>query len=378
MRKKLPLLLGATFLAFSAMACEGPTGPRGPEGPAGDDGAPGAPGEPGQNALNTCSDCHASDATIVAIEQQFELSPHGFGNFEVRGPDYSGGACAACHTSQGFVAAATGEVANWDGGVASMNCRTCHQIHTTFTDADYDPVWTDPVEIALTGETIDFGSAWANTCSACHQGRIRDPWPTQTTDVTATFAITSGHFGPHYSTQANVTSTEIGFLFGSATNEGFFGPHADLGCNGCHMASDGFTPTPGGMGGHNWQPAPSTCNTCHTGGDVDSNFNYRGTPQATYDVLYEVAYCLQNTGIITIEGTPPPPSGTALVHGGSVFDYHPNTGTYAEPLVAAFITWAALVEDGSWGVHQPSYASDQSAGLLSFLQTNYPVACPAL
>ena len=100
MRRKLPLLLGATFLAFSAMACEGPTGPRGPEGPQGEPGEPGDPGEPGQDALNTCSDCHSSDATIVAIEDQYEHSAHGMMETNAR-EGFSN--CDDCHTSQGFV-----------------------------------------------------------------------------------------------------------------------------------------------------------------------------------------------------------------------------------------------------------------------------------
>ncbi|MEJ2504616.1 MAG: cytochrome c3 family protein, partial [Gemmatimonadota bacterium] len=152
MRRKLPLLFGATFLAFAVAACEGPEGPAGPAGPQGPQGPAGEAGAPGENALNTCSDCHSSDATIVAIEQQFESSPHGPANF---GRIESRVACAMCHSSQGFVAAATGEEPNFDGGVASINCRTCHQIHMDYVADDFALTTTDPVTLLLTGNTVD-------------------------------------------------------------------------------------------------------------------------------------------------------------------------------------------------------------------------------
>ncbi len=396
MKRKLPLLFGATFLVFAVAACEGPAGPQGPQGAQGDQGIQGPQGPAGEDALNTCSDCHSSDATIVAIEQQFALSPHGFGNFEVRGPDYAGGSCVACHTSQGFEAAVTGTDPDWSVGAASMNCRTCHEVHETFVGPDdFALTTTDPVTLRLTDATVDFSNGveaaeGGNLCANCHQGRIRDPWPTQITDLTQTFDITSSHFGPHYGTQSNVFAAEIGFAFGTATEGEFFPAHLptnDLSCTGCHMAREGFTPTPEGPGWHTLQPSPVTCNGCHTGPDVDDQFNYRGTPQAIYNDLIAAGTCLADIGIITIENVPPPPSsmvassmqtfdGTASLHGGAVIEYHPVEGTFAEPLVASFIVWAALAEDGSWGVHNPSYVRDQAAGVLDFLRTNYPVECP--
>lgn len=374
MRRKLPLLLGATFLAFSVVACEGPAGPQGDRGPAGEVGPTGPTGPAGTNALNTCSDCHSSDATIVAIEQQFDMSPHGFGNFEVRGPDYAGGACAACHTSQGFVAAQTGEAADWTGGAASMNCRTCHEIHTTFEGDDYALTATDPVEIRLTGNTVDFPGVGGNLCTDCHQGRIAATWPSADAPMTQDFTITSSHFGPHYSPQANVYAGEIGQTFGTVSGENaFFGPHDEIGCTGCHMAlgHTGFTPTPSGPAGHSFQPTTVVCADCH-----DADFNYGGVQTEVSSTLVALGDCLEAEGIVEIHSTA---LGNILAdHGGlDDIEYHPVPGTYPEPFVAAYVVWAALLEDGSYGVHQPRYAPSLAANTLAFMEANSTL-CPVV
>lgn len=347
MRNKLPLLLGATLLAFSAMACEGPVGPQGDRGPAGE---VGAPGEPGQNALNTCSDCHHSDATIVAIEQQFDLSAHGFGNFELRGPDYAGGSCVACHTHNGFVAAATGEPANWDGGVASMNCRTCHQVHTTFEGDDYALTKTDPVTLVLTGNTVDFPSVGGNLCSECHQGREVSPVASADAAVTTMFTIGSFRYGPHYGPQANIYAAELpdALEFGDAVPIAPFLPHSELGCADCHMEREHMIPSPGSAGGHNFDPTNATCNTCHI---TPADFDYNGLQTEVQGLMADLKVCLEAEGVLRADG-------------------YAVEGDHPEPYVAAFLVYKSFYYDGSDGVHQPRYATTMLGDALTFMQAN--------
>ncbi|MEJ2502905.1 MAG: hypothetical protein P8177_06250, partial [Gemmatimonadota bacterium] len=207
----------------------------------------------------------------MAIEQQFTLSPHGFPEFEIRGPDYAGGACVACHTHQGFIAEATASEPDWAGGVASMSCRTCHMIHTDYVADDFALTTTDPVTLRVSGLTVDVSgddSPGSNLCVVCHQARSRAPWPSYEADLTSTFAITSEHFGVHYGTQGNVFTAALAeeFEFG-VTTQGQFIPHVDVSCNGCHM---GFgvegvepIPLPDGELHHTYQPSEAVCESCH-------------------------------------------------------------------------------------------------------------------
>jgi hypothetical protein len=394
MRKKLPLFVGALFVAFTAVACEGPAGPTGPSGVDGTDGAAGPAGPTGpagQNALNTCSDCHHADATIVAIEQQFDLSPHGFGNFEIRGPDYSGGSCVTCHTHQGFVAAATGTTADWTNGVASLNCRTCHAVHSDVDGdgdmdiGDYALTKTEAVVLRVGGATVDFLGG-GNLCAECHQARDRSPYPSYEADLTTMFAVTSGHYGIHYSSQANIYAAQLpaAIAFG-ATQTAPYGAHYNDGvsCNQCHMGVgvEGLTPVPmpGGTLGHNFAASTAVCATCH-----EANFDYGGvqTDVAT-DVTY-LAACLEAEGVVSAHYDSSDEAfqgvGTEVGFTGYVNEVHVVGGSgisHPEPYVAAFLALQALFEDGSWGVHQPRFAPAVAANALAFMEAN-SAACAAI
>jgi hypothetical protein len=375
MKRRLPLLLAAALAALAVTACEGPDGPVGPRGAQGPEGPAGPTGPQGP-AGNTCFDCHTENSTIVAIQQQFALSPHGPDQYELRGPDYAGGACVACHTHQGFVAAVTGTSPDWSAGVAPMSCRTCHRIHTGEGFALEN---TDPIPFRITGQTVDVsgdGSTAGNLCAMCHQGRAQGSWPSWLAPITQTFSITSSHYGVHYGTQGNVYTTvlEPSFEFG-VTVDGTFGPHADVGCEGCHMGIgvDEFNPAPtapGGELGHTWEPATEVCATCH-----DADFNFGGVQDQVATDLTALGHCLEAEGVIDFPGGVAAPD-IAADHGGiDAPEYHPVVGDHPEPFVAAYLVFNALIEDGSWGVHQPDYARDLARAALAYMQANSSL-CP--
>lgn len=374
MRKGLPLLLGAVFAVASLAACEGSEGPRGPRGEAGPTGPEGPAGPQGPSG-NVCADCHSSSSAIIAIQSQVMLSPHG-ASFELRGPDYAGGACAACHTHQGFIAAVTGEAPDWGLGAASMNCRTCHRIHT---GDGFALTKTDPVVFRITGQSVDVSgddSSAGNLCVMCHQGRERGGWPSWLAPITQTFSITSSHFGVHYGTQGNIYTAVLdpAFEFG-VTTEGAFGAHVDVGCEGCHMGIgvDGFIPapsTPDGELGHTWEQAVEVCATCH-----DADFNFGGVQDLVVADVMALGACLEAEGVIDFPGGVAA-AGIAADHGGfDAPEYHPIVGDHPEPFVAAYLAFNALVEDGSWGVHQPEYARELAAAALAYMQANSSL-CP--
>ncbi|MDX1673788.1 MAG: hypothetical protein R3314_03205, partial [Longimicrobiales bacterium] len=291
--------------------------------------------------------------TIVAIEQQFNLSPHGFGTFEVRGPSYAGGSCAACHTSQGFVANATGTTADYSAGVASMNCRTCHEIHTTYEGQDFALTTTAPVDLIVTGATADVSGTdvpGSNLCASCHQARGESAYPQYDAPVTQIFNVPSSHYDFHHGPQTNVFQgqfpTEV--LYGLPQGA-TFGSHQGASCLGCHMGlgsevADFNLPDllPGGTLGHNYRPAEAVCNECHTNDITPEGFDHNGVRTAVDAGVVALAQCLEAEGVVIVD----PGDGHA---------FHVVVGDHPEPYVAAYMVLTTIEEDGSWGAHNPSF-----------------------
>jgi hypothetical protein len=316
----MPALLAGLFVVMAAGACEGPEGPAGPKGDPGDPGVAGPTGPAGADALNTCSECHDDNATIVAIEHQMAESVHGTTDtFERENT------CARCHNHQGFVAyVADGTTSTNVANPAPINCRTCHQVHTTYTDADYAFTTTDPVNMLYpAGATVDLGGA-GNLCATCHQARDMDVIPV-IGGADVTIPADESRYGTHYGTQSNVIAAEGLFEFtGSATIDPG-NPHLAAGCNTCHMAEAYGTQA----GGHTWEMTYLY--------SVDS-FDHASIQTNVSTLMSTLHQELINQGILA--------DSTA---------HYATPGTYSADLVAAYLNWFILEHDGSTGVHSPFY-----------------------
>lgn len=328
--------------ALAMTACEGPTGPAGPSGSAGSAGlaGPAGPvGPAGQDANQTCTDCHVSDMTLYAKQEQFARSDHGF-EYYTRGT----GLCANCHSHQGFLArVATGSwnEESWESedfivDAMPMNCRTCHQIHTTYTGADFALNVEDPVAFFIGDESKDLGHA-ANLCATCHQQRpLRARYGDLPVIDGPGVEILSSSWSGHYSMQGNMFA---GF--------GFFDFEGDLGgmsshgtdprshgCPTCHMAETSSVST----GGHTYVPSTTGCETCHT--DVD-DFDHFGGQTTVTALLDELSPLLVASGIMYWD------EGRER--------WRANTGTYPANTAAAYWNFLGVISDGSLGVHNPPY-----------------------
>jgi hypothetical protein len=347
MVRKLTVGLGAVFIALSMAACEGPAGPAGTAGAAGaagPQGPAGPQGVAGQNALNTCSQCHASDARLVAIERQFQNSRH----WLTTTFDRNTGVCVQCHTHQGFIAVAVegGALPGTVNNPAPINCRTCHQIHTTFTAADLARTTNAPVNV-LVGGTVNLGGD-GNLCSNCHQARDFSPMPAiGGSPVT----ITNFRWGPHYGAQANVMGT-TGFFHFTGTRSYPTGPmsHGDAGCQTCHMV-----PAVGNQaGGHTWRLRHGSANTalitactqCHA---TATTFDRFGVQTQTASQMAELKALLQAAGIARDDGYAIP-------------------GTFDADVAAAFINYRLLYFDGSKGIHHPEYVDAVLTNTIAMLK----------
>jgi len=338
MRRRAPVLTGAVVLALVLAGCEGPAGPTGVAGPEGPAGPAGPQGPTGPAGNSTCQECHSSDSRIVVRELQYQFSRHFLGgNY-----DRNGAPCAACHTHEGFIEriASGAQTAGPIDNPSPQDCRTCHQIHTTFTDDDFALTTTAPVSLWYApGETVDFGEG--NLCAQCHQARPVSPLPTLGgADVT----VTSSRYGGHHSPVAEVMGGVGLFEFpGSANIRGgpFVHGQPTVGCPRCHMA----TPINGAQaGGHSLNmeaDGDENINGCKSSGCHSvsvTDFGAFGVQADVQGKLDQLATLLRAKGIMAAA-----PSVSSVA------------GTWPADVAAAFINWQMIAEDKRLGFHNPPY-----------------------
>lgn len=343
MRRSLPFLVAAVLVVPLMSACEGPIGPEGSQGAQGIQGpqGPAGPAGPaGQNAAETCTQCHKSDVSIFARQVQYDKSTHRLGgNFE-----RSTTACAPCHTHQGFMERiVTGATSTATDILdpAPINCRTCHMIHQTFTNADYALTVSGPTDLVWNPSqgSVDFGDT-GNLCASCHQGRTLNPTPVP---GGANVTITSSRYGWHYSTQAQILAGKGAFAFGaSASGPGAHGrPSVTEGtCGACHMGQ-AFGEQ---AGGHTFKmsyeaygserPNLAGCRSCH---QTITTFDYNDLQTDVQALLDELATELRRVGVMRATST------------------YANTGSFPADVAAAFANWQMIFADQSLGVHNPNY-----------------------
>jgi len=379
--------LAVCALAFAFVTgCEGPEGPVGPKGDTGDTGATGAQGVQGEQGIAgnvTCLECH-SDDVIQIVQEAFHQSQHASGAIAV---DYAGGraGCAECHSHEGYLEfARTGDVAADIVNPSAWQCKTCHNIHTTFEGEDLAFRLGDAVTLIADGTTV-FDAGNNNTCANCHQARRavgdydnatedkqytreftgadRDiylahgavgPNGSKTDDGTtltvvfdvplATHSyISSTHAGPHHGPQANLWSG----VAGAAVDDGaIFGAH-EGGCVVCHMGPDS---------GHSFMPKDANCQVegCHSASKEDAldAFEVR---------LVAVGMALEQIGAVHFDEAGF--DDTEEYWG----NFHPMYASLTKEEFSAWWNFIYLLEDRSNSAHNPTYAKallEQAEGVL--------------
>jgi hypothetical protein len=270
----------------------------------------------------SCTGCHNDTTLISGKEAALSLTLHGTGESFANGtrPD-----CAGCHSGGAFSARIVvgqnpDEVEAGDPHPTRQDCRTCHQIHTTYTGEDWALETTDPVELfAIEGVTYDGGEG--NLCANCHQPRRGFPEA-----VDGMITEISEHWGPHHGPQS-------GMLLGvaGAGAEGTPSSHYEMvenTCVGCHM---------GETQSHTFEPDVAACQECHSGAE---NFDINGVQTEVQAQLDELGAALVAAGVLS-ENT---------------VDGHPTVTEAPEGLATALYNWIYIAhEDKSLGVHNPAY-----------------------
>jgi hypothetical protein len=212
------------------------------------------------------------------------------------------------------------EVEDGDPNPTHQDCRTCHQIHTSFTGADWALETESPVDLfAFEGVTFDGGKG--NLCGVCHQPRRQ----IAEADADGNIEVTSTHWGPHHGPQ---TAMLLG-VGGAGDVSGSASAHYSLvgdTCVTCHV---------GEADNHTFAPVEASCTECH-----GEDFDYSEVRAEIEAMLADLGGLLEGKGMWAVEDG----------------EGHPVVGFY--PAAEAQALWNyifILPEDHSFGVHNPSY-----------------------
>jgi hypothetical protein len=282
---------------------------------------------------------------------QWESSVHG--NPETLSRGASAG-CAPCHSGSGFVAWIKNDKQSLSAApeLAPIGCAVCHDPHNA--DNEYQ---LRTVEATLTNGEVVTGGGNGKLCMNCHKSRRN------AADYTGPDFSYSSHFGPHYSTQADLLIGTNVPTFGKTlpTSPHFAG--LENACVDCHMyehGSHGEHDAEGNLntaGMHSFSMVSASgvdnvaaCADCH--GEFGESFSEKkyflngvadhdgdgmdeGLQEEIHGILEELAMML-------------PPVGENEVDMGGDFEF-----TLGE--VKAAYNYFSVEEDRSMGIHNPAF-----------------------
>ncbi|MEW5831176.1 MAG: hypothetical protein AB1846_19970 [Chloroflexota bacterium] len=273
---------------------------------------------------------------ITGKKAAWEDSIHGTGEAFLRG---TSAGCAGCHSGGGFKAmVAAGQrpdqVEAGDPNPTHQDCRTCHQIHTSYTSEDWALTTNAAVPLyAFEGASFDGGNG--NLCANCHQPRRAFSLTDGLVDVS------SVHWGPHHGPQ----SAMLLGIGGAGAVEGKPSAHATMvenTCVTCHVGENDD---------HSFQPNVASCVACHADAE---NFDINGAQTEVDAMLVELRDLLVAKG---------------LLEGNETDGFEPVVGKYAEAEGAALWNYLFIAnEDSSHGAHNMAYTKALLEASIAALQ----------
>ncbi len=325
----------------------------------------GEPPEVDEDVSLSCLKCHSDGSgPAQGVVSQFKYSVHGSGHNTDRNRLTSSGyqSCERCHTSEGFIAYATGIPADGDH-FSAFDCFTCHEPHS---NGDFRPRVSQAYTLE-NGAVFDRGHA--NTCASCHHSR-RD-----VREYVVDGARLSSHWGPHHSNQADMLIGENAYEYAEFDYSRVSSWHqtgVTNGCVACHMSPSQHE----SIGGHSWNMKNEErgfenitgCNVegCHdtkpvasvdreTVSDFDKDGKTEGVQTEIHDILDSLAVLLFKAGLVDE-------------------DHVPMAGVVASSAdsAGALYNFLFIEEDRSVGVHNTGYAVALLRSSINFLNTGDP------
>lgn len=331
--KKTLLVLGLLVLVAALAACAGPAGPAGPTGPVGPVGPAGPAGPAGQsidmNSL-TCAECHNDTALITRHKANWTTSIHGTGAGLASAGERN--TCAGCHDGATFsemIAAGQNftQIESGNAAPTHQDCRTCHQIHVTFTGEDWALETTAPVALVASGQTFEGGTG--NLCAHCHQARrylagfaAKDAAGTV---IPGQYTATA-RFNTHYSVQVDVLMGSLDFSIAEGKPSGHY-TMVENTCVACHMGEQDV---------HTFEAQLGSCVACHADAE---NFDVNG-----FVTDFDAKYAELEAALLA--------KGMIVEQDGA---YVTVPGTYETGPAEALFFYNLVYQDGSQGIHNPTY-----------------------
>lgn len=296
----------------------------------------------------TCGTCHDSLPQHVKTYEWFS-SRHATG-FVFR----FSGSCVPCHSSAGFIE-------TWDPYYAPSNrtprataqegiaCAACHDPHSI--GMGEHQLRNIPTALLSNGVVVTEAQAGTGVlCMNCHHSRQK-----------ATSAVTSSSISPHYGTQGDMLLGENGFEYNMAVPSSKHLSAVTNSCVGCHMqliAQTTFSNANTRVGGHTFKIAwdngttnenddvrvTEVCKTCHVG--TYNTFDFGGEDYDRDGVIEGVQTEIK--GLLDQISLQLPPIGSTTV------TFSTN---YTPAQRKAWWNYQFVKYDGSYGVHNPKYAS---------------------
>jgi hypothetical protein len=294
-----------------------------------------------------CAQCHDS-APYHVIGVEWANSLHSEATRTPTGETRA--ACVRCHSAMGFTDSMAGlPQSQHRTAYEAITCAACHDPHGEPTNPSMLRT-VAPVTL-MDGVTTISNAGKGALCVNCHMSRVN----------AATYAETtagSSHFGPHYGPQADMLAGVNAVTYGKEIPSSAHREVVEDSCVACHLQNVSASDSAFGQaGGHTFRPGwdggtpddksddvhlTGSCVDCH--GNIDT-FNLK---RADYDgngvvegVQTEVKHLLEKLGNLL----PPLGSPTVTV-----------TASYTRQQLRAAFNHKFVYYDGSYGVHNVSYA----------------------
>ena len=291
-----------------------------------------------------CAQCHEQVEEWQESGHGSVLESHGMTMQEFNEEWNTFSSCWECHTGEGYANrydlywAAEGRPEQ----AHLIGCQACHDPHDATNDHQLRSLDEFSVLYDAEQPATFAGYGGAQTCAQCHHAR-RD-----NDDVTEQIQDGDDHFGPHPSPQIDMFLGTGSYEIAGFTYDRFHN-HQNIedACVTCHMEMRGHDDPLGWKGGHDFEASATTCATaggCHLA--ADPTFNYGNVVESVNTKLDE---------LITLIGVDPEELGDPEI-------------TSPEERMAGY-AYMFVLEDGSHGVHNPTYALDLLDNAIDFMQT---------